>query len=281
MGFLLTRRWLGFAVVVVALAWLAGLLGQWQFHRLEERKHDNGVVSRNLAALPVPVGDVLSTERSPSPDQEWRRVTVRGTWDDRHTVVLKYQTRDAGPGVDVVTPLVTASGTAVLVDRGWLRTTNSGATRPTLPPATDGQVTVTGYVRRDATGSATRVSDLSTRAVSSRTIAPVLPYPVVRGFVDLAVQSPAPERRLAVAELPDDTSNGPHFFYGLQWWFFAALAVGGFCYLVYDEFRRRRRARRLDGRGPGPGPTGTPAPPASQGGSERPDQPAVHGHHAP
>ena len=36
---------------------------------------------------------------------------------------------------------------------------------------------------------------------------------------------------LEPAELPD-LGNGPHFFYGLQWWFFGLLAIFGFGYLV-------------------------------------------------
>jgi cytochrome oxidase assembly protein ShyY1 len=258
--FLLSRRWVLFALVVVVLAWLATQLGQWQFHRLDERKQDNQLVSTNLKLAPTPVDDVLSTTRAPRAKDEWRRVTIHGTWDDRHTIVLKYQTRDAGAGVDVVTPLVTAGGAAVLVDRGWMSTDNSGATRPKLPPVTDGQVTVTGWVRRDATGSATKVSDLSTRAVSSTRIAEVLPYDLYRGFVDLAEESPTPAAKLEPTELPDDTSNGPHFFYGLQWWFFGALAVFGFCYLAWDEFRQHRH-KRLRER------------------SQRPQHAAVHGQH--
>jgi cytochrome oxidase assembly protein ShyY1 len=188
---------------------------------------------------------------------------VHGTWDNRHSVVLKYQTRDSAAGVDVVTPLVTASGPALLVDRGWMGTENSGATRPKLPAVTDGQVTVTGWVRRDATGSATKVSELSTRAISSQQLAPVMPYPLYRGFVDLAAESPSPAKALEPVELPDDTSNGPHFFYGLQWWFFGALAIFGFCYLAWDEVRQRRAKRRVGGR------------------SERPEHAAVHGQHRP
>ncbi len=244
MGFLLSRRWVLFALVVAVLAWLATQLGQWQFHRLDERKHDNRVVATNLDLAPAPVGDVLSTERGPRAEDEWRRVTVHGTWDDEHTIVLKYQTRDEGAGVDVVTPLVTESGAAVLVDRGWMAVENTGGSRPELPSVTDGQVTVTGWVRRDATGKATKVSDLSTRAVSSRTIAEVTPYPLYRGFIDLAEESPAPAEQLQPTELPDDTSNGPHFFYGLQWWFFGALAIFGFGYLAWDEFRQRRQRRQ-------------------------------------
>ena len=251
-----------FLLAVILLAWLALELGQWQFHRLDQRKHDNGVVATNLAAAPVPVEDLLGPGRNPEAGQEWRRVTVHGTWDDRHTIVLKYQTRDTQPGVEVVTPLVTRTGAAVLVDRGWMSSDNSGASRPAkMPATTDGEVTVTGWVRRDATGSSTRVSDLSTRAVSSQRISEVLPYDVYGGFVDLALESPRAATTLAAVELPDDTSNGPHFFYGLQWWFFGALAVFGFCYLAFDEVRRHRR--RHHGRPQGPGVT-------SPGASRRP-----------
>jgi hypothetical protein len=41
------------------------------------------------------------------------------------------------------------------------------------------------------------------------------------------------------AEQPD-LGNGPHFFYGLQWWFFGLLAVFGFFYLAYDERKKLR-----------------------------------------
>ena len=235
--FLLSRRWLLFAAVVVLLAWLAVLLGQWQFHRLDDRRADNRVLATNLAADPVPVADVLSTERQPTHDQQWLPVEVTGTWDDEHTVVLKYQTRDGAPGVDVVTPLVTADGVGVLVDRGWLTTGNSGAQTPDLPAPTTGEVSITGYVRADATGGATSVEDAATRAISSVEIGELTPYPLYRGFVDLATEDPAPATALEPRPLPDDTSEGPHFFYGLQWWFFGALAVFGFLYLAYDERR--------------------------------------------
>jgi cytochrome oxidase assembly protein ShyY1 len=262
-GFLLSRRWVLFAIAVVLMAWGAWALGQWQFHRLHERKHDNRVTAANLNDAPVPVDDLLSTRKATGERDEWRRVTVHGTWDNQHTVVLKYQTRDSAAGVDIVTPLVTSGGAAVLVDRGWMGTENSGASRPKLPPVTDGQVTVTGWVRRDATGGATRVSDLSTRAISSARIADSVPYPLYRGFLDLAAESPAPPRPLDAVELPDDTSNGPHFFYGLQWWFFGALAIFGFCYLVWDELRQRRVSR------------------AQTAPSQRPQHAAVHGQHGP
>lgn len=229
-----------FFVLVALGAWAAYVLGQWQFHRLEETRATNHRTAHNLAAAPLPVTDVLAVGREAPDHTEWRRVTIHGSYDDQHAVVLKYQTRDGAAGVEVVTPLRTAGGAAVLVDRGWMATQNSGGERPTLPPSVSGPVTVTGYVRVNATGGATQVADGETRAVSSRTIAPTLPYPVYGGFVDLAAQAPRSTAPLGATELPDDTSDGPHFFYGLQWWFFGALAVFGFFFLMYDEFQRRR-----------------------------------------
>ena len=239
--FLLSRRWLLFALVVVGLAWATSQLGQWQFHRLDERRAENRLVADNLDAAPVPIDDLLSAGRPAPKEHEWREVVVHGTWDDAHTIVVKYQTRDGSPGVDVVTPLRTANGAAVLVDRGWLATANVGSGRPDLPEPTAGEVTVVGWVRVDGTGGSTRIDDLATRAVSSEAAADVVPYPLYGGFLDLHTETPPPAHALEPTELPDDTSEGPHFFYGLQWWFFGVLAVFGFGYLAYDEWRRARR----------------------------------------
>ena len=267
MGFLLTRRWLLFFLAVLLMAWGASWLGQWQFRRLHEKRHDNHVIAANLAAAPVPIEQLMAAGRPPGPQVEWRRVTAHGRWDDAHTIVVKYQTSiDGSPGVDIATPLVTDSGRAVLVDRGWMGTRNVGSTHPKLPAVNDGRVTVTGWVRQDATGDATLVDQLQTRALSSRAAAKVVPQPLYAGFLDLARQSPPPVHELGPIELPDDTSDGPHFFYGLQWWFFGFLAVVGFVYLAYDEWKRphgpqgdelppdRQRARSM------PPSTGTIAP---------------------
>jgi cytochrome oxidase assembly protein ShyY1 len=239
---MLSRRWALFAVAVAVLAYGCYLLGQWQFHRLTERKALNAQTVHNLDATPVPVDQVLKVGRPPAPSHEWRRIIVTGTYVQDKSIIVRYQTRDGEPGVDVVTPLRTRSGPAVLVDRGWLSSGNTGDSRPPVPPAPDGEVTVVGWVRSDATGDATQVTDRSVRAISSTAIAHVMPFPLYGGFVDAATMTPTPPHPLVKAELPD-LSNGPHFFYGLQWWFFGALAVFGFFYLAYDE---RRKARAAD-----------------------------------
>jgi cytochrome oxidase assembly protein ShyY1 len=234
-----SRRWALFAVVVVVLAYGCYLLGQWQFHRLHDREHTTITTKANLEASPEPVDRVLSPGRAPAVDDEWRRVTASGRYLPDRSVVIRYQTRDGASGVDIVTPLQTASRSLLLVDRGWLETDNVGADQVDAPAPPSGEVTVVGWVRRDATGDAATVTDGSARAISSTQIARGLDAPVYGGFVDAQKETPPAATTLVHAELPD-LGNGPHFFYGLQWWFFGVLAVFGFFYLAYDERRKLR-----------------------------------------
>ncbi|MBA3780517.1 MAG: SURF1 family protein [Nocardioides sp.] len=244
--FLLSRRWVIFFVVVIALAWVAWRLGEWQFHRLDDRKQRNAIIERNEALPPAPVTDVLAVGDDVSDQLQWRVVEATGTYDPDDTVVVRYRTREGTSGVDLVVPLVLSDGTALLVDRGWVATETRGATPDDLPEPPPGEVTITGWARQDATGDSTDVTDLSTRSISSERIGEALDRPVLGGFVDLRSESPAAETPLAAAELPE-LDNGPHFFYGLQWWFFGLLAVFGFFYLMYDEWRGVRPKRRGTG----------------------------------
>jgi cytochrome oxidase assembly protein ShyY1 len=255
-----------FLLVVALLAYLAWWLGEWQFHRLDQRRADNAVVERNEDAATVPVSRLLSPGRPVSEDDEWRRVRATGEYAPEDTVIVRYRTREGASGVDVVVPLVTRDGTALLVDRGWLLTDNAGQTQVDVPSPPAGEVTVTGWVRADAQGDSATVTDLSTRAISSVRIGPAIDRRVYGGFVDLIREEPAPATELMRAETPD-LGEGPHFFYGLQWWFFGLLAIGGFVYLAYDEWRDPGGTRRRRGRGQGDGP----APPAPAS-----DDPTTH-----
>jgi cytochrome oxidase assembly protein ShyY1 len=237
--FLVSRRWIVFALVVVALAWVAWRLGEWQFHRLEDRQERNEIIQRNEEAGASPVAEVLAPGRDPSLADEWRIVEATGTYAVEDTVIVRYRTREGAAGVDVVVPLELADGTSLLVDRGWYATDNRGATTADVPEPPAGEVTITGWVRRDAEGDSTEVTDQSTRAVDSGRIGDALGRDVLGGWVDLRSESPEPETPLVPVELPE-LDEGPHFFYGLQWWFFGALAIFGFFYLIYDEWRGGR-----------------------------------------
>jgi cytochrome oxidase assembly protein ShyY1 len=258
--FLVSRRWIAFALVVIALAWVAWRLGEWQFHRLEDRKERNAIIERNEREGAGDVADVMAPGRPVALADEWRIVEATGTYAVEDTIIVRYRTRQGSAGVDVVVPLELADGTSLLVERGWFATDNRGATSEEVPEPPSGEVTVTGWVRRDATGDSTSVTDKSTRAVNSTDIGEALDREVLGGFIDLRSEDPEPDVALMPVELPE-MNNGPHFFYGLQWWFFGALAIFGFFYLIYDEWRGGR------------GPWGRR--------SEAAENPAVDGEHDP
>lgn len=253
LSFLLSRRWILFLVAVIALAWGAWWLGEWQFHRLEDRKEKNAIVERNEEAEPAPVADVLSVDDGVARKDEWRRITATGTYDTENTVVVRYRTRDGMAGVDVVVPLITNEGTSLIVDRGWMATENRGARPEDLPSPPSGEVTVVGWVRKDASDDSAKVRDHSTRSISSTEIAEVTGDPTYRGFVDLASEDPDTGSELKLASLPE-TDNGPHFFYGLQWWFFGFLALLGFVWMAVDEWRGGRKGQPAPAEAPAADP---------------------------
>ena len=171
-------------------------------------------------------------------------MTATGTYDAASTVIVRYRSGPSGePGVDVVVPLITTSGTALVVDRGFLAISTRSADVGDVPPAPSGEITVTGWVRVDGTGDSTQVENLSTRAINSQRIGEAIGLPTYGGFVDLVEESPEAANPLVLTDLPD-LDNGPHFFYGLQWWFFGALALFGLAYLAHDERRRGPRGER-------------------------------------
>jgi len=244
---MLSARWIGFLLFVVLLAAVCTRLGFWQIHRLEHRLDRNDIITRHFAATPVDLLTAIPPGSTVDDDSEWTQVTATGTYDVEHQVTVKFSTRDGAPGVDVVTPLVLASGHAVLVDRGWVQTANT-VDRPTVPAPPAGLVHISGWLRQNnnAGNDAIRPVDGQVRAVSSLGMARFVPYGLTNGYVNLQASSPEAATALAAEPRPA-LGQGPHFFYALQWWFFALLAIVGYFWFAWAEAKERRTPTRIDG----------------------------------
>ena len=241
LSFLLSRRWIGFALFVVVLAGICFRLGLWQLHRMEDRLDANDVIKGHLAADPVPLATVLKRGEEVDERAAWTRVRVAGTYDVENEVTVTFTTRDGAPGVDVVTPLVTSDGSAVLVDRGWLATQNTTERPENIPTPPTGEVTVTGWLRQNngADRHAVEPRDGQVRAISSTGMASAVPYDLLSGYVNLRSQDPPAVKALEL-EPPPELGQGPHFFYALQWWFFGGLALFGLFWFAWTELKERR-----------------------------------------
>jgi cytochrome oxidase assembly protein ShyY1 len=251
--FLLTPRWLGYLALTLAAAVVMVFLGNWQLDRYRGRTAINERIDAGSTMSPVPLRDALpapsggpgSTGPAPAERVTWTRVTTTGRYDPTNVVLVRGRTVDSEVGFEVLTPLVLADGTAVLVDRGWVPPVpGGGATaQPQVPAAPTGDVTVTGRVVASESGGGTverREGELETRRISIPRIARHLPYPVAGGYVLLDQQTPAADPAFQAVPI-GHTNNWQNFGYVVQWWLFAAMSLFGYGWVA------RREARRMAG----------------------------------
>jgi cytochrome oxidase assembly protein ShyY1 len=239
-GFLATRRWIAFgAVAVLAAAVMVGL-GLWQLSRYHQRIAANARIDAAARATPVPVDQVLRPGQPPAPGVAWTRVTLTGRYDRAHEILVRDRTVDGNIGFEILTPLVLADGSAVLVDRGWLSVARNSVLTPVpVPAAPDGTVTVIGRVHLPESHSdAPRQVNGHTqvRRISPARLTGAVPYPLYGGYVLLDDQQPTADQ--AFAAIPSDHQNSVmNAGYVVQWWAFALITAVGFIWAVRREAR--------------------------------------------
>lgn len=138
--------WWGVLIAIIGMAILSAL-GVWQIERAHYKER---LVAAHRAAqaagpqtLRLSVNDVKAGH---SPRRGYRYI-VHGHYDAAHQILLSDQVEGTKNGYRVWTPLITASGVRVMVDRGWIaRPESRNAPRPN-PGAPSGAVTVHGYWR--------------------------------------------------------------------------------------------------------------------------------------
>jgi cytochrome oxidase assembly protein ShyY1 len=244
--FLATPRWLGYAALTLAAATVMVLLGFWQLDRFHQRDAINDRIDAGAVATPVPLGRVLagppqvgtagSVGPAPAEAVRWTRVTATGRFDKAHEILVRGRTVEGSVGFEVITPLVLADGSAVLVDRGWVAPAAGGAlVAPSVPAAPDGTVTVNGSLRPpESRGSRPQTvsGHLETRRIAPGAIAASVPYALFNAYIGLdqtqtGLTPVTPEKENAL-------QNGG---YVIQWWLFAAGTLFGYAYLARREAR--------------------------------------------
>jgi cytochrome oxidase assembly protein ShyY1 len=230
--FLLSRRWLGLIAVVLLLVPACIRLGFWQLDRYDQRRERSALIRANVTAPARPVAELAPTGGTVRPEDAWRQVRAVGSYDASHQLAVRNRAFLGNPGFHVLTPLVTPSGPAVLVNRGWVPAPTDGSVSPQLPPPPAGEVTVTGRLRpsepqasrgpRDGPG----VPAGQIVRIDVPRIAGSLPYGVYAGYVELVDERPPASSAPQLLD-PPEPGTGPHLAYALQWWLFGVIAVIG------------------------------------------------------
>jgi cytochrome oxidase assembly protein ShyY1 len=236
--------WLRWALLIVFVAMLGVTfvtLGNWQLDRLAQRKERNATTIAN-EQKPIQPYEQVFTHPIGDADQ-WQRVEARGTFDAEHQFIVRYRSNGGADGYEVVTPLRTASG-AVLVDRGFIPL-ERGTRIPSVAPAPPtGEVTVVGHVRRNERGrrTATTPAGNQLRLINSDAIAATLTYGIESGYIGLLTVQPEQQGGFQPIQLPD-LSEGPHFWYAVQWFMFTVIGVAGIVVFIRGDLRARREER--------------------------------------
>ncbi len=244
--FLVTPRWVGLHLLVLALIPAFFFLGKWQYGRFEERSAQSTRITANLKEPAVPIERLDAVGATVPQAVRYRSVTVTGRYDPAREVVVRRRTQNSRVGFYVVTPLVTDRG-AVLVNRGWVPPGATADAHPPVPAPPGGEVTVTGRLRpaesTESTGIRLRdgLPPGQVLLIDTAEIGKGLPYGLFGGFVELTGQEPAAGEAPDPVPAPDvGGGGGLNLAYAVQWWIFIGVAVGGWALLIRREARDLR-----------------------------------------
>ena len=101
-------------------------LGQWQLGRADYKGNLHQKVSERKNLVPVSIQELPHA----IDDRVYRPVIVDGRYDTEHHFLLDNRIINGFAGYDIYTPFKMSDGSALLVNRGWLK---QGRTRQELP----------------------------------------------------------------------------------------------------------------------------------------------------
>lgn len=219
------REKFGFLKTLVALALIVLCLiaAQWQYNRGVDRHHRNFLIEQNIAA---PVISLAAAEEN-LVKNEWRTVTVQGSFDAYQTILIRNRYFEGKYGFEFLTLFTSINQQKFWIDRGWVIAGKNALTAPNVPNPPTGVVTITGRLRLDT--SLPRGSFFALPATGEGLVSKWNAQQAVETesfYIDLLSGS-RPELTPAVSAQLPELSDGPHMAYALQWLFFGGLVGYG------------------------------------------------------
>jgi len=236
------RQWIFATLFILAGSALCIRLGIWQLDRLEQRRAFN---AHYLATTSMPPLELVSATQANLTTMEYRAVTVTGTYDFEHQVALRNRYYETQYGYHLLTPLILADGTAVLVERGWIPAEGNANPSDWRKYDQPGEQTISGIIRLGQTkpdlGGVPdpELAEGQTRLdfwniVNLERISLQVPNQLAPVFIQpnpepTPVVEPVETREPPYPYQPTiEITEGPHFGYALQWFTFATILLVGY-----------------------------------------------------
>ncbi|WP_306111442.1 MULTISPECIES: SURF1 family protein [Roseovarius] len=207
-------------------------LGVWQMQRLDWKEGILSQIETRIAAEPVALPESFDPEAD-----RYLPVIVTGQFGEGALRVLVSR-KQVGAGYLVISPFETATGRRILVDRGFIRQSD------TLEPAPDSELTVAGNLHwPEDRNSSTPENDVAGNTWFARDLGQMADVLDTEPVLLVARELSQPED--AVTPLPVDTAHIPndHLQYAITWFSLAVIWLGMTAFYI---FRGRGAAKGLD-----------------------------------
>jgi surfeit locus 1 family protein len=241
------------ATVLLLLAICGGLLfaglGSWQLKRLQWKLDLIERVEQRVRAPAVAAPGPERWQHINAGADEYRRVRLTGTFLYALTARVQAVT-ELGSGFWLLTPLRSADGSVVLVNRGFIPTKENDR----HDAADSGVEVVTGLLRMSEPGggflrhndpAADRWYSRDVQAIAAaRSLTQTAPYFVdadAKGVTEAGVSPQAKGQQYPIGGLTVIAFHNNHLVYALTWYALALMAAGA-CFWVGREERNSRRS---------------------------------------
>jgi surfeit locus 1 family protein len=200
------------AVLVAAMTWL----GMWQLGVYDDRQHDDAATA--LAQAPVPLADILGPDDGITNDAVGRPVIVAGSYVAAEQFYVR-ELEGAHDTYAVVTPLLTSTGSAILVVRG-------SAAEPHADVPT-GSVELAGVLEPSMSDGGPLDASRVTDGIRIPALLSSFSHDLYGSYV--IAQESIPTDALTAVEPPLGNPSRwagiRNLLYAVQWWVFAAFVV--------------------------------------------------------
>ena len=241
--FLLRPAWIAFHLLVIGAIVAMASLGFWQLRRLDERKEFNSAVAERSEQPPVALADLLADPDFDPEGDEWRKVTVAGTWLEPQVLVFN-RTQAGRAGDNVLTALAGGDGTVVLVNRGFVSLGEDVPDAPATESAVLGRVRVNQARQRggltDTSADGAAITEV--RRIEIERLAPQYSGAVAPVYLDLIESDPPVGAADPIPVPAPELGEGNHLSYAFQWFIFAICVGIGWVLAVRRSIGTRRVA---------------------------------------
>lgn len=241
-------KWTLTTILVLIGVYVLIRLGFWQLDRLESRRQFNQHYLEQISSPVINLNDEINHQDLMN--SEYREVTVSGYYDFKNEIYLQNQAYENIPGYRVVTPLkIDNNKKIVYIERGWISLEDLKDIEAINHIYTQLQ-NLEGIIRLPQSESdfgrkSSNASDPNSQFflyVDLDLLQTELEYELLPIYVQLKDEN---NNQKPYSKLPEiEVTEGPHFGYAMQWFFFASLLGIGYPFFVRKQIRGEKNRSR-------------------------------------